>query len=78
MCLHLHAGLFDNRIRDVHLGEDELNFLVDIPRHPFIVYLDLQDSLEATFLVLKLMLRVLRRNVKAPILYTLTLIRLIG
>ena len=74
MRLYLEASLFNNLIGNVHLGEDELNLLVDLPRLPFLSHLDLQDSLEAAALVLKLMLRILGRNMKAPILCTPTLI----
>ena len=74
MRLYLKAGPFDNLIGKVKLGEDELNFLVDLPRLPFLIHLDLQDSFETAALVLKLMLRIIGRNIKAPVLHTTSLI----
>ena len=78
MRLHLQARLFDNLIGKVHLGEDELDLLVDLLRLPFFSHLDLQDSLEAAALVLKPMLCILGRNIKAPVLHTPALIRRMG
>ena len=74
MRFHLKAGLFDNLIGKVKLGEDELNFFVDLPRLPFLIHLNLQDSLETAALVLKLMLRIIGRSIKAFVLHTTSLI----
>ena len=72
--LHLQTRLFNYLIGNVHLGQDEFYFLVDFPGLLFLGQLYLQDSFEAAFLVLKLVLYVLGRNVLAPVLYASTFV----